>query len=197
MARDEFEIGPMRSTRSVGALRGLGTTRAIESLALTPRGAELLDTTPEEVIYWMQSVSRERAMRAYRLQRRGVEGTLPELLTYDWLESRNRIFDFQSSVMGGRLIMGGAVADFIIEDLIPGGLVVWRVQGDYWHTQAERVQSDFMQRERLLTESYMGVPVLQVVDLWESAIYWAAPEVFEEAEAGIEIGRRAQLRERA
>lgn len=191
MPKSSFEIGILRRTRTVGVMKGMGRRRASEPLPLTPRGAKLLDTTPEEVLYWMQSVSRERAMQAYRLLRRGVEGTLPELLTYQWLERRGRQFDFQSSIMGGRLVLGGAVADFIISDLVPGGLVVWRVQGDYWHVEPERVQRDFQQRERLLMESYMGVPVVQVVDLWESGIYWAYPFVFEMAEAGVEIGRRA------
>lgn len=188
---DPFRIPRMRRTRRVGPQPSEPYTRPPEGLPLLPRGPRTLDTTPDTVLYWMTKVSRERAMRAYRLLKQGIVGSLPELLTYDWLQSRNRIFDFQSSIMGGRLILGGAVADFIIEDLIPGGLVIWRVQGDYWHTQADRVQSDFIQRERLLTESYMGVPVEQVVDLWESAIYWAAPYVFEMAEGGVEIGRRA------
>lgn len=192
MPRGEFEIPTMRRSRTVGPIREAKYARPAEGLPLTPRGVALLDITPEAVLYWMQSVSRERAMGAHRLQKRGIVGTLPELLTYDWLESRNRLFDFQSSLMGGRLIMGGAVADFIISDLAPGGLVVWRVQGDYWHTQPERQRSDFAQRERLLMESYMGVPVVQVVDLWESAIYWSAPLVFEMAEAGVEIGRRLE-----
>lgn len=194
MVKGEFELTTLRSTRSVGPLRGTGRVRVTEPLPLAPRGPRLLDTTPEEVIYWMRSVSRERAMQAYRLLRRGIEGTLPELLTYHWLERRSRAFDFQSSIMGGRLILGGAVADFIIEDLVPGGLAVWRVQGDYWHVEPARMQADMLQRERLLTETYMGVRVLQVVDLWESAIYWAYPDVFEQAEAGVEIGRRTELR---
>jgi hypothetical protein len=188
---DPFRVSRMRRTRRVGASPAARSVRPGEGLALYPRGAKVLDTTPDTVLYWMTKVSRERAMRAYRLKKKGIVGSLPELLTYDWLESRNHIFDFQSSIMGGRLILGGAVADFIIEDLIPGGLVIWRVQGDYWHTQPKRMQSDFIQRERLLTESYMGVPVEQVVDLWESAIYWAAPLVFEMAEGGVGIGRRA------
>lgn len=194
MPRDDMTISTMRSTRTVGPIKGVGYTRPAEGLPLTPRGVALLDTTPEAVLYWMQSVSRERAMAAYRLQKRGIHGTLPELLTYHWLEIRNRQFDFQSSLMGGRLIMGGAVADFLIFDLAPGGIVVWRVAGDYWHCQPERVRSDFEQRERLLTESYMGTPVVQVVDLWESAIYFCYPLVFEMAEVGVEIGRRAELR---
>jgi hypothetical protein len=188
---DPFRLQKVRRTRRVGTKLTARYVRPAEGLALMPRGPRTLDTTPDVVLYWMTKVSRERAMRALRVQKQGVVGSLPELLAYDWLQSRNRIFDFQSSIMGGRLIMGGAVADFIIEDLIPGGLVVWRVQGDYWHIQPDRVQSDFMQKERLLSESYMGVPVEQVVDLWESSIYWAAPFVFEMAEGGVEIGRRA------
>lgn len=195
MAKSDLEIPTMRSTRRVGPHRGIGRVRNTEPMPFTPRGVRLLDTTPDAVIYWMQNVPRERAMSAYRLKKRGIHGTLPELLTYHWLERKGRLFDFQSSLMGGRLIMGGAVADFLIQDLVPGGLVVWRVQGDYWHTQPERARSDFLQKERLLTESYMGVPVEQVIDLWESAIYWAYPDVYEQAEAGVEIGRRAEVKQ--
>lgn len=180
----------MRRTRTIGPVGDLGRTRRVDPLPSAPRAPGRLDTTPEDVIYWLTRVSRERAMAAYRLKKRGIDGTLPELLTYDWLERRRRDFDFQSSLMGGRLIMGGAVADFLINDLVPGGLVVWRVQGDYWHTLPEREAADFYQREQLLMQSYLGVPIAMVVDLWESTIYKDAPRVFEMAEAGVEIGKR-------
>ena len=182
-------LKPFRSLRKVSRLAGLGRQSTTEPLPVTPRGPDLLDTTPPEVAYYMEKVSRERAMRAYRLRKKGVEGTLPELLTYDWLESRGRQFDFQTSFLGGRLQLGGAVADFIIFDLWPGELAVWRCQGDYWHTMPEREQKDALQKLKLLGERWNNVPVGVVVDLWESAIYRRAPQVFLQAEAGVEIGQ--------
>jgi hypothetical protein len=182
-------LGRIRRTRRIGLIAAEARPAELEALPRTPRGVRLLETADPKLQEWMQVVSQERAQRALRIQERGIRGTLPELLTYDWLERRPHEFDFQSSLGGGRLILGGAVADFILFDLLPGALAVWRIQGDYWHSKAERMERDLAQRERLLSERYMGLPVEQVVDIWESAVYWRAPQVWEEAEVGAEMGR--------
>jgi len=167
--------------------------RRIEEIALRPRPVKKATVDPELVQRWEQVIGRSRALRAYRtyqeMLRKGEVGTLPEILTYGWLQGRPHLFDFQSSLLGGRLIMGGAVADFIIYDISPDGLVIWRVQGDHWHSMPDRIAKDQAQKERLLRERYMNTPVVQVIDCWESSIYYQSPAVFEAAEAGVEIGR--------
>ena len=186
-------ISALRQSRRIGALKGLSGERQMHGLLpLRPRGPPRKATVPEEIAHWLEVVTVELAMKAYRLrENEGVDGTLPELLCYEWLRRQGHQFDFQTSLMGGRLAMGGAVADFILFDIVPGGLSVWRIQGDYWHSKPERVERDQLQRERLLTERFGSEPVLQVVDIWESTVYATYPDVFEAAEVGVEWGRRA------
>lgn len=74
-----------------------------------------------------------------------IIGTEPELAVYRTLiklgyEGR---FEFQSSMMGGRLERGGAVLDFYIPER---GLAI-SVLGEYWHYgNPERVAQDKLQR---------------------------------------------------
>lgn len=168
----------------IGTLEAQKPTRP--DIPMTPRGPDLLETAPPKVEQWIRLIGRDRARAVQGLVEDGVVGTLPELCTYEWLEGRF-LFEFQSSLMGGRLIRGGAVADFVIVDLQPGGLVVWRIQGDYWHTRGERARQDAEQKARLLGTWYMGMPIVSVVDIWESDIYKRFPEVFRRAEVGVEL----------
>jgi len=45
-----------------------------------------------------------------------IKGTLEERITYKWLQDRHVYFLFQSSLQGGRIQLGGLVADFILPD---------------------------------------------------------------------------------
>ena len=148
-----------------------------------PRRAELM---PPKLYDMVRMIGYRRARRCWRLVKQGIQATLPEYCTYDWLESRPWLeFDFQTSLMGGRWELGGAVADFIIAGLNPEGLYVWRVQGDYWHSGREKMMQDEEQRLRLLQYTFRGVPIVAVVDLWETDIYQRYPLVFEMAEYGV------------
>ena len=179
---------PIARTARVGRI---GTMRvqppARPDLAERPRGVEQLSLVASKFRDWERLIGRDRLRAVERLMETGVVGTLPELCVYGWLEQRKHLFEFQSSLMGGRLLKGGAVADFVILDMAPGGLVVWRVQGEYWHGTRESRQRDRAQRDRLLCSWYGGMPIIQVVDLWEYDIYRRFPEVFKKAEVGVEL----------
>lgn len=157
----------------------------VEDWEVTPRGAGMLDLMPEALRELARRVGRSRASTVWRLMRRGIVGSLPELLTFHWLRRRALAFEYQSPRMGGRGRAGGTVVDFIIYDLAPGGVYVWRVMGEYWHVTPEVQGKDEEQARRLLRMRVSGRPVVAVVDLWESDIYDRDPEVFELAEAGV------------
>jgi len=93
----------------------------------------------------------------------GLVATLPEKLVYQWLTKRGILFQFQTSLLGGRLERGGAVTDFLLYDRVPQ--LVIRVQGSYWHKDIDRKADDQLQKERLINEGYA------VVDAWEEDIY--------------------------
>ena len=157
----------------------------VEEWEVTPAGADLLDLMPEALRELARRIGRKRASTIWRWMRKGIIGSVPEILTYDWLTRRSIRFEYQSAQMGGRLRVGGAVVDFLLHDLAPGGVYVWRVMGEYWHSAPEIQGKDEEQRRRLLRQRVDGRPVIAVVDLWESDIYDRSPEVFEMAEAGV------------
>jgi len=73
-----------------------------------------------------------------------MRGTLPERVVYKSLEDRRLDFSFQSSLFGGRIELGGLVADFIIQFRKQ---VVIRVQGQYWHGEFDRETGNLINGE--------------------------------------------------
>ena len=183
-----MKVGKIARVGKIG-LRGRVKPARVEE-GITGGGIKQLDTAPEGLREVERRIGQERARRVWKLMGR-VTGTLPELCTYDWLERRKIAFDFQSAQMGGRLISGGAIVDFVISELSSNGLYVWRVQGEYWHQGPDVVLKDETQRARLLRLKIGGVPVVGVVDLWENDVYDRYPEVFTRAEFGVELRRVA------
>lgn len=175
----------------IGKIGKIGTERARRRVApdegpVTGGGVRQYDLVPEALRPLARRIGMKRARAVWRLKQRGVLGTAPELLAYQWLSGRRWLtFEFQSSQMGGRLVAGGAVIDFLISGLAADGLYVWRVQGEYWHQGEAAEAKDEGQRVRLLKLRIGGLPVVAVVDLWENDVYDRFPEVFEKAEMGI------------
>jgi len=105
-------------------------------------------------------------MEAYALEQ-GIVGSLPELIVH-WELTRRGLrdgsnFDFQSSVMGGRLELGGAVADFKFLDRP----LIIRVQGVYFHQKFEAMGLGVGDEEQKLWLERFGWLVL---DLFEDVI---------------------------
>jgi len=166
-----------------------GPTRAYRPVVGGGReaGASLqMSLVPEALRVWARVVGETRAREVWDLQQKGIVGTLPELCTYVWLEKRKIEFEFQSGQMGGRAAGGGgAVVDFILYNLSSNGYYCWRVQGEYWHQGPDVEMKDFTQAQKLLHLKIGGVPVVAVVDLWETDVYEKYPRVFESAEMGV------------
>lgn len=139
-----------------------------------------------ELQRWIGQVGEERARRCRRLAEQGVRGTLPELVAYDWLTTRNIGFDFQSSVLGGIFELGAALVDFAI-NLPVGYWTLLRIQGTYWHTQASVMARDEYQKGRLEKAKYRGRPVKAVVDIWEHRLYEDTGTVMQRALYGLEV----------
>ena len=63
--------------------------------------------------------------------------------------------------MGGRLQLGGVVADFLFSppEWVPG--MVWRVQGEYFHLASSQKQvQDLLQRIQLEEKGFRVVDIL-------------------------------------
>jgi len=101
-----------------------------------------------------------REMRA--ISRERLRGTLPERIVYLWLVTKLHLkdgvdFDFQSSMSGGRLEMGGIVADFRFEIF----KMILNVQGQ---THNEFLRSKKDEEQRAILES-MGYKVYELTDI--------------------------------
>lgn len=101
----------------------------------------------------------EDPLEARAVKEETVRGTLPERIVYKWLVSRLRMvpdvdFDFQSSLQGGRMELGGILADFLFQHI----RIILQVQGPT-HTQYLRSRKDEEQRQ-LLAE--MGYTVYEI-----------------------------------
>lgn len=169
----------------VGLRSAVKASRGVKLAALTGGGVKQLNVMPEQLALIAQRIGDRRARDVWKLKMKGVQGSLPELCAYEWLEKRKLVFEFQTSLMGGRRVSGGAVMDFLIYGLSANGIMCWRIQGEYWHTGPDVERKDFVQKARLRGLKIGGVPVVEVVDVWESDVYDRYPEVFVRAEAGI------------
>lgn len=92
-------------------------------------------------------------------------GTLPEqmvALALCWLKLP---FQCQRSEDGGRLRLGGAVVDVVV--WLGSKPTIIRVQGEWWHSGADRKTKDAVQLERLRAKGY------RVWDAWEGDAYQA------------------------
>lgn len=105
-----------------------------------------------------------------------VMGTLPERILYKALKDRRLIpvpFSFQSTLTGGRIHLGGIVADFL-SDHPP---VVLRVQGSYWHGEFDRLTGDLISGDIVQGRKddeqgqVLNAMGYAVVDLWEHDAY--------------------------
>ena len=107
----------------------------------------------------------EDPLEARAVSKETVNGTLPERILYLALihvlhMQPDADFDFQSSLQGGRLELGGIVADFILEYL----RMIIRVQGPT-HAQFLRQAKDEEQRMALEEMGYL------VCDIYDTTIY--------------------------
>jgi G:T-mismatch repair DNA endonuclease (very short patch repair protein) len=93
--------------------------------------------------------------RSYPPKPKDFQGTEPEWAVYWALSKLGVVFDFQPSFQGGRLHLGGLVADFIVPDY----QVIIQVQGIYWHYTlgARRQARDVLQRAQLEAQGYRVV----------------------------------------
>jgi len=182
-------IQTIKPGRRQNRIRLIGILKTNKLPDIERRGSTAKDILPQDVSNMARMVGQKRAKEVNKLRKSGIEGTLPELCTYLWLQDAGLNFSFQYPLLGGRAIRGGAVVDFIIWNLSPNGYYIWRIQGDYWHTGHEVEKKDEVQKFRLAALKLGGIPIVDVIDLWESRIYKDYPNVFLKAEIGIELGR--------
>lgn len=94
-------------------------------------------------------------------------GTQPEWWAYQWLIRRglreNIDFHYQVTLSGGRRQLFGNIVDFIISSpIVPAIMMVWRIQGYYWHLAQghEVIANDLASRLRLEQHGWLVIDIL-------------------------------------
>jgi len=143
------------------------------------------DLRSEEEKELARRIGDKNARSVMRLREKGIVGTSPELLVYQWLTKEKLPFEYQSSQMGGRLQLGGVVVDFLLGHT--PGLIALQVQGEYWHKSSAE---DAAGRTALLGQRVGGRTIKQVVSVWENDVYDRLERTMTAAIMGREIRAR-------
>ena len=167
------KVGSMRSTIPPIVRAGAGGQK--QRTASPPDAVDAL-------LARMDSTDRRLGKRLLSLSQRFAGGSLPEWITYDWLDRNQVDFSYQVELYGGRMRRGGLLPDFVVYG--GGAAMAWRIQGEYWHTRADKRQRDFDEVARLLGQYVQGARIEQVVDLWESDVYRRRPWIYQLAMLG-------------
>lgn len=169
----------------INKLAGFGKRKVKPPEAtLRPRGAEDTDL-PEDIRALIPRMGERQARIVWQWRKKGLRASAPEALVYDWLTKKNVPFEFQSSFFGGRIYRGGLVNDFALYHL-PQGVMIWRIQGEYYHAPTR--EKDEANKQRLLMSRVKNRKVVAVVDLWERDLYRGVDGVCRDALTG--RGRR-------
>lgn len=144
---------------------GIGTLKPLP----TDFGAELDKSEEQRGKDWAARVGADRAELARRVlearpahQRGKSRASLPNLLAEAWAQTTGRRYVIEFD-------LGWARPDLVI--FLDAGVVIIRVQGDYWHSLPGRPEKDAVQMEELRQTTVEGMRVLGVVDVWEKEIY--------------------------
>lgn len=147
--------------------RGIKPVPPLPVIAPSFTEIDASDRDSSRFAWWIETVGEARANVAMAIYReRTGSRTLPELLAEDWL--RRQAADYIA-----QLDLGYAKPDFAVfsAPAAPGGALLLRIHGDHWHGTPGAMTRDQSQRTMLENETARGVPVLKIIDVWESAIY--------------------------
>ena len=135
------------------------------------------------------NLDRQEAKRIMKLQETYPQGSLPELVTYDWLDRQGYQFFYQVALLGGRTVAGGVLPDFVV-GFDSSRAYAWNVQGEYWHTLAGKPEKDAADALRMKGLNVYGYTIKDVIPLWEFDIYNKRPGIFYAALAGMSLRQR-------
>jgi hypothetical protein len=172
--------------KRAGGFKGFGTgefgkkPKRTQFAAAEVRAPDLEDTEFEYLLRKLKTPA--LAKRIKKLKSSYPDGTVPELVTLDWLNAQQVQHIYQLEY-GARNQMGSARPDFVLPNRGLG--MVWEINGEYWHTKRKTPQSDAARRARLLNSIIGGVRISKVVALWEGDIYRNYPRIFELALSGV------------
>lgn len=178
------------------ALKALKTFGKKEKLPPLPdldegpqRVASLVDD--EEARLTNAVGDRQLAKKILKLKQKYPDATTLELAIMEYLDRKRIKYIFQQWLLGGRILKGGQVVDFIVQK--NANWLVIEAQGNYWHTRGGSEEKDRAQAFALLGLSFQGKKISKVVSIWESRIMQPnkarREQTLQLALMGIELGR--------
>lgn len=180
----------LKKPAAMKGLKGIGRRRKVEPLPkLGEQPDRIAGLIDDELAKLTRDVGDEQlAKRILKLQEQHPDGTIPELVVMDWLMRRGVKWDFQVWVLGGRVLRGGQVLDFVVDQGTK--VMVIEVQGRYWHTRPGKLALDAAQKLALLGLTIWGKSVAGVVEVWDSRLLnkHQRNRTMEMALAGVELG---------
>jgi hypothetical protein len=161
-------------------MRGMAGMKPLKEMEPLQDLNEVVRQEEERLKGWARAVGVDRAQEVLQLARQRPQNrTLPELLAEVWLRKRSVRYEAQFD-------LGWARPDFVLFEVsaAAGGCMVWEINGEYWHKNT--AAHDTARKERLLSTTARGLPIVKVVEVWEKDIY-QSEAAFEQALAGINL----------
>lgn len=174
----------LKGMKRLKKLKGLGGTRLkMPDLAIPEISDGPTAPVADKLVEFTRRLNGDEklAKRCVKLQERYPQASLPECVTYLWLEQNQIEFIYQSTFFGGRAVRGGLLPDFLVDR--GDEWYAWEIQGEYWHSDSRF--SDLADHLRLRGSYFAGQRVGKVIELWESDIYDKRPTIFTSAMAGL------------
>lgn len=186
-----LELKGLKKPKGLKGLKGLGKAVKLPPIPdLQPDPQRVAGLVNDEVARLTGILGDERlARRVYKMkQKEYPQGTLPELVAIDWLQRRQIPFQFQLSVLGGRITRGGQVLDLVVDR--GTHVIVIEINGNFFHTKPGKQRLDEGQKMALLSIKILGKRVQAIVEVWENKIQSAHSRnaVMNSALAGISLG---------
>lgn len=170
------------SIRRLGSLDGSRRKQGTEPEYVSRAKHEFDTTSDTEDRLARELRSRELAKRVVSLQKKHPYGTVPELLTVDYLDKKGERYTYQAQLFGG-WVRGGLIPDFLVHN--PSGLLALLINGNYWHPSQGKNEADKLRIKAALWE---GSEIQNAIIVWESRLMQDRDDTLDAALAGIELG---------
>lgn len=193
MAPTRLKAPKFGKPKSFKKLSGLGKKQGVEPLPDLDDGPErVLNLVDDELTRLTDALGDEQlAKKVLKLKEKHPTGTMLELTVMEYLDRKRIRYVFQQWLLGGRILKGGQVTDYIV-DAGPT-VMVWECQGQYWHSRPGSVANDSAQEMALLGITFQGKKISKVIEIWESRIMQPnkamREQTLNQARNGVELGK--------
>jgi hypothetical protein len=189
----KVKVPKLAKPKGMKKLPGLGKAQGGEPLPDLDDGEERVASfVDDELARLTDTLGDEQlAKKCLHLKQKFPDASMLEIVMMEWFDRKHVKYVFQQWLLGGRILRGGQVTDFIVD--LGGSAMVIEAQGNYWHSRPGSVQHDLEQKFALLGINIWGKKIEMVINVWESRIMQPNKAMREHtmnlAMMGIEVGK--------